>query len=357
MVPSVAPSSDSTLQNGISTQHEKQQSTTPALEHESKTSTDTLLSTKITSVLRNWGYTEAEQRKVGSLVAANTVHATTTCIPKNESGSDVDGGVGALIDSLLDPNALEERCLRLNSNEIVLLIQTPKTVDRIKDGVLDLLRERGIRPVRVYVRVVDSTEESEEETGASLLNVVNTDIGGPGMVQLLDAAFHGEEWKEDLVLKEAWNGFDLLWRDEVRVDHTEDLRQRAAAETETSEREHEAQLEPEAVSTSEPALQTEEERRDFTGESLHPVDVHPKTEHEEDPVPPIEHPAMKVLREIEAEQSGIEHPTWSREHESQSVLDVIMAQSAGLKSTDPESLISQVNEHDGVDDSVLVEKP
>lgn len=320
-----------------------------------KSLSDILLVKKLVGALKDKGYGEHEQRKVANLALANIVDASYT----SEDSTDKDSHQisVALADSMLDERILRQKGMYLNSNEPVLLIEvseklaTNGVLAHIKSSLLDVLRARGIKPVRLYTRLTE--KENELEVSALILNVVNTDIGGPSMVQLLDAAFHGEDWKEDLVSKEAWNGYDLLWRDEVQFQEAKP----PLPSQDTKEQTEDSLLSPASHPVSVSVPEIEEEGQSVTGRGHHPIDVRPKPEDEEEDAPPVEHPAMKELRESEAQMVGVQHPTWSREHESHSLLDIITTQSAGVKDSDPVSVIGRSGADDEKDDFEVVEKP
>jgi len=320
-----------------------------------KSLSDVLLVKKLVGVLRDKGYGEHEQRKVANLALANMVDANYTSEDSNDKDSHQISV--ALADSMLDERILRQKGVYLNSNEPVLLIEvseklaTDGVLTHVKSSLLDVLRARGIKPVRLYTRLTE--KENELEVSALILNVVNTDIGGPSMVQLLDAAFHGEGWKEDLVSKEAWNGYDLLWRDEI---HFQEQKSPLPSQ-DIKEQTEDPLLSPASHPASVSVPEFEEEGQSITGEGHHPIDVRPEPEDEEEDVPPVEHPAMKELRESEAQKVGIQYPTWSREHESHSLLDIIITQSAGVKDSDPVSVIGRSGADDEKDDFEVVEKP
>lgn len=128
--------------------------------------------------------------------------------------------------------------LHVNSNEPVLLLNLPGAPDaapsaarqrihHILAHTLTLLqRDYNIRPVRVYAGAYlpsfdNDEEESRSEDGnedgtgngkghgkdgfsISLLNVVNTELGGPGMVALLDQTCGIKAWGLGLMGKEEW---------------------------------------------------------------------------------------------------------------------------------------------------------
>lgn len=305
-----------------------------------------ILTKKIADVLRNSAYDERTVERVSSLVVANTAEVIMQIPESAQDIADVIEG------QLLNKDRLAQMNLHINSNEPVLLTEVdescaadPVSVRRYKDEVLDVLRMRGIRPVRAYIRIADA--EASGPMKIMLLNVVNTEIGGPSMIQLLDSAFHHGSWRGDLVSKEAWSGDDLLWRDEAwpqaanggdlthsnndahetvnSYNRVEDVP--ASPMLETAGKAESKTSVPEAATLSNPRLL-------YTD-----VEAVPEEKNEDEPNI-VEHPAMKELRDQEAGRVQIQHPTWSRDDDRQGLLDIITSQSAGVKDTDPISVIS-----------------
>lgn len=319
-----------------------------------------LLIAKMAVVLRNMGYDDNAVEKVSSRAAANTIEASN--FPADDFLRDGNSLSRFVDGELLDEAKLRQKDIYLNSNEPVLLLEASEKlglersqIRDFKDDLLVVLRGKGIKPVRVYIRQMEDSEQSHVGggvgVGVTLLNVVNTDIGGPSMVQLLDAAFHGEGWKEELVVKEAWNGYDLLWRDEAWAD--------AAVKTQpglVGAPSEEQQADDMAAAGDVPVIAQLEDQREQANTS-HYKDVNAVPEDEEDVEPEaVEHPAMKELREREAQRSEVQHPTWSRMQDDPEVLDIITTHSSSAKDTDPISIIAGRTNESPDDGFEVVEK-
>lgn len=316
-----------------------------------------LLVLQMSTVLRNMGYDIDTIKKVAGRAEANVIDAIV--VPANKLFNDRDSITDFVQTELLSKDKLRQKNIYLNSNEPVLLLEAsrelefePTQMHSLKEDLLAVLRGNGVKPVRVYARLVEATEQPH--IGLTLLNVVNTDIGGPSMVQLLDAAFHGEGWKEELVLKEAWNGYDLLWRDE------------AWSRTETGAPQMPDNLpanevqEPSSSTTSTEAssdITQQQEASPVQRTSSYYKDINAVPEDEEDFEPAVvEHSAMKELREREATRSGVQHPTWSRMQDDPGLLDIITTHSSSIKDTDPVSVITAPSVEAPEDEFEVVEK-
>ena len=141
----------------------------------------------------------------------------------NEPGSgrarlDLPQLVGEMLAQLLDPSDADRAFLDVNSNEVVLLLNNLGGVSALEMGgittevVSQLGSKHGIRPVRVICGTF-MTSLNGLGFSISLLNVVNTDIGGPGMVELLDAAAEVTGWSAP-IRKETWEAKNTATRTE-----------------------------------------------------------------------------------------------------------------------------------------------
>lgn len=295
------------------------------------------------SALYAMGYTtDKELHKVAGRAADNLRLATWPA----DTEEDVELASSLVLDVILKSGSV-------NSNEPVLLVDVPKClslarkrVEMVRMRLLANLRERGIRPVRVYVR---AAAEDTADAHTVLLNVVNTDIGGPGMIQLLDAAFHDIGWKDKLLSKEAWHGDELLWRDEVDP----------AAEIAAPHTEEYGETETKGTTTSGDALSADSRLEGPSGlndDSQKRPDFNHAAEHADVPGQPQERPGMIEHVETEISEPRIEHPTWHRGNEdTTTLLDIITSQSQSLprRDGDPVSIISSSREQDE-DDFELV---
>ncbi|KAI0108604.1 Dak1 domain-containing protein [Nemania sp. FL0031] len=121
----------------------------------------------------------------------------------NEPGSgrakvDLTELVRTMLSQLLDKNDKDRAFLNVNSNEVVLLVNNLGGVSVLELGgitteVVRQLGDWGIRPVRILSGTY-MTSLNGLGFSISLLNVVNTDIGGPSMTQLLDYPCEATGW-------------------------------------------------------------------------------------------------------------------------------------------------------------------
>ncbi|KAK3350957.1 putative glycerone kinase isoform [Neurospora tetraspora] len=124
----------------------------------------------------------------------------------NEQGSSRERGiglpelVGKMLKQLLDRNDGDRAFLNVNSNEVVVLVNnlggvSPLEMGGIVTEVVTQLGEKpyGIKPVRILSGTY-MTSLNGLGFSISLLNVVNTDIGGPGMIDLLDYQCEATGW-------------------------------------------------------------------------------------------------------------------------------------------------------------------
>ena len=122
----------------------------------------------------------------------------------NEAGSGRDKVelpelVGKMLTQLLDQSDKDRAFLNVNSNEVVLLVNNLGGVSVLEMGgitaevVAQLEKDYGIHPVRILSGTY-MTSLNGLGFSISLLNVVNTDIGGPSMIQLLDYPCEATGW-------------------------------------------------------------------------------------------------------------------------------------------------------------------
>ncbi|KAH6649079.1 Dak1 domain-containing protein [Truncatella angustata] len=124
--------------------------------------------------------------------------------------------VGRMLSQLLDQNDKDRAFLNVNSNEVVLLVNNLGGVSVLELGgitaeVVKQLDKQGIRPVRVLSGTY-MTSLNGLGFSISLLNVVNTNIGGPSMIQLLDAAAEAPGWAAP-IRKETWEAKNQATRE------------------------------------------------------------------------------------------------------------------------------------------------
>lgn len=131
----------------------------------------------------------------------------------NEAGSgrervELPALVGKMLAQLLDQGDEDRAFLRVNSNEVVLLVNnlgglSPLELGGITAEVVQQLDETwGVRPVRILSGTY-MTSLNQPGFSITLLNVVNTDIGGPSMIQLLDYPCEATGWTAP-ISKETW---------------------------------------------------------------------------------------------------------------------------------------------------------
>lgn len=189
----------------------------------------TVLVLKIVGALAATGASLADVAKVARLTAQNIVSVGASLEHVHVPGRKVDSGgglkasevevgmgihnepgsgraeldlpelVGKMLAQLLDATDKDRAFLNVNSNEVVLLINNLGGVSALELGgitseVVGQLKEKHeIRPVRVLSGTY-MTSLNGLGFSISLLNVVNTDIGGPSMIQLLDAPCEATGW-------------------------------------------------------------------------------------------------------------------------------------------------------------------
>jgi len=116
--------------------------------------------------------------------------------------------VKTMLTQLLDSKDKDRAFLNVNSNEIVLMINNLGGVSVLELGgitaevVSQLEQSYNIKPVRVLAGTY-MTSLNGLGFSISILNVVNTNIGGPSMIQLLDAPCEVTGWAAP-IRKETW---------------------------------------------------------------------------------------------------------------------------------------------------------
>lgn len=212
----------------------------------------TVLVHKISGALAAQGYPLDEVASVARLVAKNLVsvgasldhvHVPGRAPPKkgeagslgedevelgmgihNEAGSgrekvELPGLVGRMLTQLLDQRDNDRAFLNVNSNEVVLLVNnlgglSPLELGGITAEVVQQLDGAwGIQPVRILSGTY-MTSLNGPGFSISLLNVVNTDIGGPSMIQLLDYPCEATGWAAP-ISKETWEEKNIATREET----------------------------------------------------------------------------------------------------------------------------------------------
>jgi hypothetical protein len=302
----------------------------------------TILTSAMTTSLTHLGYDSHLIQRVALLTSANT-HTVECTIPDGAvSAGTTHEALATLFSSLTDKN------VRINSNEPVLLVNglnniSASSLHEIVDAAATNLRESpSIRPVRIYAgNFTPSAERKETAFSISLLNVVNTDVGGPGMVQLLDMA----DWMgKSAVRREMWDGSgrNLIEREDKEDEAFEEVGKAESDHSEVTsdagewESEHEQEIEEETKGKEIETEEHETARKDvlddpstidagnpsFTGP---PSNTSQPEEAEVVSDLPTEDPWSQrpQLRDIK-------HPSWDREHDNETLLDMISKQSSRL---------------------------
>ncbi|KAK4230451.1 Dak1 domain-containing protein [Podospora fimiseda] len=193
----------------------------------------TVLVHKISGALAMQGRSLKEVAKVAKLVADNLVsigaslehvHVPGRTVVDSEAlkNGEVEIGMGIhneqgssreiielpdlvhmMLRKMLDRNDADRAFVNVNSNEVVLLLNNLGGVSVLEMGgiltevVKQLEADYNIRPVRIlngtYMTSLNSLGFS-----ITLLNVVNTDIGGPSMIELLDAPCEAVGWSSPI---------------------------------------------------------------------------------------------------------------------------------------------------------------
>ncbi|KAI0166866.1 dihydroxyacetone kinase [Hypoxylon sp. FL1284] len=141
----------------------------------------------------------------------------------NEAGSgrakvELPELVATMLAQLLDPNDKDRAFLSVNSNEVVLLVNNLGGVSVLELGgitaeVVKQLKSWGIEPVRILSGTY-MTSLNGLGFSISLLNVVNTDIGGPSMIELLDDPCEAAGWAAP-IQKTTWEAKNTATREDT----------------------------------------------------------------------------------------------------------------------------------------------
>ncbi|OAL40288.1 hypothetical protein AYO20_00024 [Fonsecaea nubica] len=353
-----------------------------------------LLVAKICDALSKWGgYGDDDVRGVGDLVAKNLITYNSSHV-KIQSGTSVDEDsdskgsgrdvpqktVASMLKALVDPTVSRSRNVHVNSNEPVLLVNfdyplLPNDTDWVNDvidaTVQELQHQWNIWPVRVYGYASPSTYIKPMATDAStshedvqcngfsitLLNVVNTNIGGPSMPQLLDAPCDAPEWKR-YVRQEIWREQHLVSR-EVGKEIWSPQGDSPAHDDNASEQSFESGSDTEddksvgsdaanlaTESNPEPAEAPEwdneaaPEHEDVAREAAAHGETQTLAHSEEDLVESgideddtrdaTQAPNQEELlsKGFEAPERQVRHPTWERHGDSTSLIDLIRSQAS-----------------------------
>lgn len=205
-----------------------------------------LLVRKIAGAAAEMGYRPDEVRRVAGLVGQNLGSADTTTTTTTGRPGVQEGQVRQVLARLLEPRHSEkEEGLRVNSNEPVVLVDAWggygaqwEREALLSQIIGQLRRDYGIRPVRVYAgKDLAGVGGRHEGFSLSVLNVVNSELGGPSMVQLLDAPCADGAWNTVVVTKEDWEQSDGSVERTVELAMRNwDSRQAAPADADSADR-------------------------------------------------------------------------------------------------------------------------
>ena len=124
---------------------------------------------------------------------------------------------------ILHPQFKQTGFVHVNSNEAVLHFAGDSNIDKteedavISETLKQLEKDWHIRPVRIYADSLhkSTTSATGREFTISILNVCNTDIGGPSMIQLLDVETEAVGWVELLGRSSHIDYHNNLAREEI----------------------------------------------------------------------------------------------------------------------------------------------
>lgn len=328
-------------------------------------------------------YTNDEVRKVGRLVERNlyTCHSAQvegdmakTVAGMGEAHMDDKEAVGRKVDfmlqGLLDRDVpIRDANVHVNSNEPVLLINMHQNepghmnsaqqdlMNHIVDASMAALQQKwNIWPVRVYAGAVlprwNKAQTADNIAfSITLLNVVNTDIGGPSMPQLLDVSCSAIEW-DRIARMEIWRGRDLVSRDDRSVmnedDNTNASEHSIGSHDDDNESVGSDALSPAILQETTPHdASNKPERDDVAEHDEQQALLNVPEEREQLPTKPedLQLPGaasqgdrdtgegqvqeqFSSSPEFELPERHIEHPTWVRQDDSMSLLDLIRSQAS-----------------------------
>jgi hypothetical protein len=181
-----------------------------------------VLVSKIAGAVADMGYAFHQVKKVAELASKNTRSVFMPTLPFKSDAMCHDQQIEAIREMLAllltsQPADDHTAFLWINSNEPVLLFNTwgGQTRSEIKllisQTIGQLQQDHNIEPVRVYAGEnlpgSGNGHDHNKGFGVSILNVVNTEIGGPSMIQLLDFPTTAAGWRIG-VSKEEWEACD-----------------------------------------------------------------------------------------------------------------------------------------------------
>ena len=316
-----------------------------------------VLVAKICGALSAMRYDAATIHKVGKLVNTNMMTAVhyeglplDDSVKRGEAGW-VEDRAKNVLSSLLDRDAERTRSVNMNSNEPVLLINSfgglnDADMDVLADTVNHQLQKQwNIWPVRVYtgayLELPEHSPFREYGFSISLLNVVNTEIGGPSMVQLLDHDYNSKSYLGQLRKDERHHKGEMKMfvavsdRTYEHVAQTSEAIGGSALVTE-SDASSDGSINGSVSDDDDVAEAVASEVRE--DESARPVLAQmqaPTPDAEED-----DHGDSRADFDERAQTSGpsIQHPTWMHASGEESLLDLIRRQASNADGSDEDEV-------------------
>ncbi|KAL6251660.1 hypothetical protein RBB50_001870 [Rhinocladiella similis] len=330
-----------------------------------------LLVAKVCDALAKTGYDDGDILKVGRLVSGNLMTSETSSsqsmyderAPLDRGEDDTSSKterdtpatqVGRSLRNLLDKNATQSRTIHINSNEPVVLINhalrmNSDVLDQItNETIAELQNKRNIWPVRAYAGPF--VPVSANGFSITLLNVVNTDIGGPNMVELLDMPCDAPEWSR-WMRKDVWRDHQFLYCEKqdgptLPQEFGDDGSEQSI--TSDGDDDESSSSDTSVVPSQTPSFQEEDTGRDEQ-DAVPALPPSPQVEDTADvssvqlEVEPI--PEDNDLPE--APEPHIQHPTWHRQDDSASLLDLIRSQAETLSPFGKDTRYPQPQEEAG----------
>lgn len=197
---------------------------------------------KICSATAARGYSLEEVLRVGRLVVKNLLSVGSSLRPDAPDGlasspsePDMSSRVRDMVARMLDPKLRDPSFVELNSNEAVLHVSGHRGLTILEMGAItsEAVKQMArwqVRPVRIYTESVSELSGRGHERvqdrnfALTILNVCNTDIGGPSMIQLLDAPAEAVGWTA-FVKSTSWEAKNTrLWDQNVQSVRPSGLR-------------------------------------------------------------------------------------------------------------------------------------
>lgn len=319
------------------------------------TGAGTVLVAKVCDALVRQGYEDDIIRKVGGLVVSNLMTCASiqvgeepgleTMIQAEDDEKDMQRKVELMLKGLLDKNTTRSRTVNVNSNEPVLLINGFDGIEKhhftilMRKTVQQSQKDWNVWPVRIYAGRYFSTSGSG--FSITLLNVVNTDIGGPSMVQLLDEPSDCPEWQQFL-RRENWRDRELIssedghWVSGEEDDNVSDGGSVHSFESDSSYADESVLRLVIEKSPRRAQSPSGPDKSDVDDEATLESPLNPdggageheiEADDEESTFAIVEkEKTSSMLGERETPDRNIVHPTWDRRHDSISLIDLIRSQ-------------------------------